>query len=233
MKSSPTLQLSTLALFFSGLTLFLYLLLWFRLLGFSENNDTATLLIAFCAGLALGSLFAQWRLHKGANGLHLFIASQIVAALGAALLLPILVSPEQIVTLSPSQQIASWDGFITIFIIAFIPATAMGMAFPLLIAWLNKVQTKNDSALIYGYTVFTLGALVATLLGGFYLMPSLGLVGTIYSAACFNIAAAFVAYMITQITVVKILPPPYSKRHKHPKPLNQTNHQTFYCTCQY
>ena len=210
------LPLSGAALLFSGLAVFLYQLLWFRLLGFSETLDNATILMAFFSGLALGSLFAQWCLHKGNNELKSFIISQLISAISAIILLPILVSPEQIVALSPDQQIASWTGFITIFTIALIPAVSMGMAFPLLSTWLAGIQSNNkitNTNIPFLYASLNFGALIATLLGGFYILPNIGLTGGIYTAAGFNVLAALVAYFIflnpNQLKPsIKIPPPP-------------------------
>ncbi len=207
------LSRSALALFFSALALFLYQILWFRLLGFSENSDTATILIALSTGLALGALFAQWWLQKGNPALKLFIFSQILAAISAVLLLPILIAPEQIVALSPSQQIASWDGFLTLFIIAFIPASASGMAFPLLATWFARTHPqKQNTSIHYFYFIFLFATLIATLLGGLYILPSFGLTGGIYFAAGFNLIAALLAYALLYATPPKtstnISPPP-------------------------
>ncbi|VAW47626.1 hypothetical protein MNBD_GAMMA04-1021, partial [hydrothermal vent metagenome] len=204
------LHLSGLALFFSALSLFLFQMLWLRLLGFSESTESATILIAFFSAVILGALLAQWRLRKGDLGLKGFAFSQLIVAVSAVLLLPMLVSPEHIVTLSPSQRIASWDGFLTVFVIALIPAVASGMAFPFLAAWLSRIQPK-PSPIGYLYFIFICGALIATLLGGLYILPTFGLKGAIYFAAGYNLIAAFIAYtllnLVRQNTAIKTSPP--------------------------
>ena len=217
----PVLQLSGLALFFSALSLFLLQMLWFRLLGFSESTESATILIAFFLAAALGAFFAQWRLRKGDLGLKGFAFSQLIVAFSAVLLLPILISPEQIVALSPSQRIASWDGFFTVFMIALIPAVASGMAFPLLAAWLSRIQPKR-SPISYLYLIFIFGALIATLLGGLYILPTFGLKGGIYFAAGYNLIAAFIAY-----TLLNLEPPILSKLNSPYPPIKNDSNSSF------
>lgn len=195
----PVLYLSGLALFFSGTALFLLQILWLRLLGFSETAETTTILIAFFSGLILGSLFAQWRCNQGNSDLKIFIASQLIAAMSTMILLPILIAPEQIIALSPDQQIASWAGFITIFAMALIPAASIGMAFPLLSTWLAGIQSNNhttNTPIPFLYAALTFGAFIATLLAGFYILPSFGLTGSIYTAAGFSLISALIACFI-------------------------------------
>ncbi len=192
--------LTALALFISGAALFIYQMLWIRLLGFTEDTSFATTLLALFIGMALGSLLAQWRLKKGLNGLKAFIFTQILVAISTPLLLPQLISPEQIEFLY---------GGIALFLILLIPSMALGMAFPLLASWLATYKSNNHSvSFLYG--IILLGGVVGMLLSGLYIIPIFGLNGAIHSAAILNLLAALMAVFLYLKTNTLKIPPPLS-----------------------
>ncbi len=221
----PVYALSSLALLTSSIALFLYQILWFRLLGFHDNENTATVLMAFFLGLILGSLLTQVTqscLRKNFHDLKIFVFMQIVVAISAVLLLPILIEPEYITALSSSHQIASWSGFFTAFLITLIPALGLGMAFPLLTTWFSEQTPSHTHASLLpsSYALFMLGGVIATLLGGFYSLPQFGLTGGLYTAAGFNLIAAlfgYLAYIKTRFTITnnKKSPPPTTETTSH------------------
>ena len=88
--------LTGLTLFISGMALFIYQMLWMRLLGFTEDSSITTTLALLFIGMALGSFLAQQSLKKGLNGLKGFIFTQILIAISVPFLLPQLISPEQV-----------------------------------------------------------------------------------------------------------------------------------------
>jgi predicted membrane-bound spermidine synthase len=192
------LPLTALTLFISGAALFTYQMLWIRLLGFTEDTSFATTLLALFIGMALGGLLAQWRLKKGLNGLKAFIFTQILIAISTPLLLPQLISPE---------QIEFFYGSIALFLILLIPSTALGMAFPLLTSWLATYKPNNHSvSFLYGFML--LGGVAGMLLSGLYIIPALGLDGAIHSAAVLNLLAALMAVSLyLKTNSLKISPP--------------------------
>ena len=194
--------LTGLTLFISGMALFIYQMLWMRLLGFTEDSSIAATLVALFMGMALGSLLAQWRLKHGLNGLKGFIFTQLLIAVSAPLLLPQLISPEQIEFIY---------GDIALFLILLIPSTALGMAFPLLTSWLATYKPSNPSVISFLYGLMLLGGVAGLILNGFYIVPTLGLNGAIYSAAALNLFAAFMAlYLYLKTKPSETFPPPLS-----------------------
>lgn len=186
-------------LLLSSISTLIYQMHWLRLLGLTESTSvvtTAIILGAFFGGLASGGLLAQWQLHKGLNGLKGFIVSQSILAFSAVLLLPVLLSPEQFITLLPNQSIDSLSGVITIFLILFIPTSAMGMAFPFITTWLSEIKQQSASTISELYALTTLGGVIGILLGGFYLIPYFGLNNSVYFAASINALAVSVAVFI-------------------------------------
>ncbi len=196
--------LTGLTLFISGVALFIYQMLWMRLLGFTEDTSIAATLIALFMGMALGSLLAQWRLKHKLNGLKGFIFTQLLIAVSTPLLLPHLISPEQIEFLY---------GDIALFLILLVPSAALGMAFPLLTSWLATYKPNNPSVISFLYGLMLLGGVAGLLLNGFYIVPTLGLNGAIYSAAGLNLFAALMAlYLYLKIKPSETFSPPLSSQ---------------------
>ncbi len=194
--------LTGLTLFISGMALFIYQMLWMRLLGFTEDTSIATTLVALFMGMALGSLLAQWHLKHKLNGLKGFIFTQLIVAVSAPLLLPYLISPEQINFLY---------GDTALFVILLVPSAALGMAFPLLTSWLATYKPNNPSVISFLYGFMLLGGAAGLILNGFYIVPTLGLNGAIYSAAGLNLFAALTAlYIYLKFKPSKKTSPPLS-----------------------
>ena len=211
------LKFAGLALFISGIAAFTYQLSWIRLLGINISStaiSTALILTAIFGGLAAGSLFAQWRLRRGQNGLNGFIIAQIIVAISALLLLPVLGASEQFISLLPNQHADSLYGLGAVLLILLIPTMAMGTSFPFFTAWFAETQ-QNNKVITHLYALMTLGAITGVLLASFYLIPQFGLEATVYSAAAFNLLAILFALSLRSITpVVSVNHKQESTEHK-------------------
>ena len=206
------IRFSGLALFFSGMSSLVLQFIWLRLLGTTHSFSTTTIaliLLAFFAGLASGSILAQWRLKLGQNGLSGFMWSQLLVAISSCLLLPVLISPESFINFLPNQQMDSLTGFLAIFLILFIPTSAMGMSFPFFTAWLAERKQYSDQVISSLFSLSLFGGVVGVLLAGFYLIPNLGLNGSVYAAAAFSGLAVLIALIIkNQVTEIEPQHPP-------------------------
>ena len=69
-------------------------------------------------------------------------------------------------------------------ILLLLPTIAMGMTLPLLIRCFPESQRHEKASLLYGLN--TAGAVVGTLLAGYFLLPNLGISRTIYLTAAMN-----------------------------------------------
>lgn len=199
--------------FFSGATSLVYEVLWTRRLSLTFGHTVlavSTVLTVFMTGLALGSFLAgrwtdRWRQRliagndpRGATRfLALYGYLEIFIGVWAVLSLALLNGVET-VYLGAAQSGA--DGttlhalvFLGSFLVLLPPTTAMGATLPIFTQLL--VASKEDVGTwlsrIYGWN--TLGACCGAALGGFVLLPSLGLRWAVYGAALANLLIGVVA----------------------------------------
>jgi spermidine synthase len=88
--------------------------------------------------------------------------------------------------------------FLLVLLVLLPPSAAIGATFPFLAAWKVSRQEMAGFTLSALYAVNTLGAMCGALLGGFWLIPRLGLDGTLYFAAAINGGVALVAWWLAR-----------------------------------
>ncbi len=188
--------------FFSGASALLYQVAWARLLT-HVFGTTATavgvVLAAFMSGLALGA----WLLGKAADRsprpLRFYATLEIGIALTA------LATHIALTNMAPVYlALYEWSGqssailAITRFVLAFglvtIPTCLMGATLPVLARFLVRRLDAAGRDLSTAYAVNTAGAVAGVVASGFYLIPILGLHGTIYLAAAVNLVLGAVAW---------------------------------------
>jgi spermidine synthase len=181
---------------------------------------TSAVLAAFMGGLALGAflggraadrlpparllrLYGMLELSIGITGL---LSKPAISILGTLAI--------DLGVLSFPPVLQSLTYFLLSFVLLLIPTTIMGATLPLLTRWRSLEYTdrqpapvepslaspKNhhtttrggaDRSLSLLYGLNTLGAVLGTILGGFVLLPSLGLTKSLICAAAVNSLAAF------------------------------------------
>ncbi|MEM7411794.1 MAG: fused MFS/spermidine synthase [Myxococcota bacterium] len=180
----------------SGAVSFGYEVLWFRLLGHVVGGSTAafsTMLASFLAGIALGSAVAsRWaRTHAAArNG---FVVAQLATATlawlgfhGAAWL------PELARGLGASLNNLGAGAVVSMG--ALLPLTlCVGATFPFAVRLLAKdaEDASASSARVYAWN--TVGSIIGAVGTGYWLLPWLGLEGTLVAGAATNLALAAIA----------------------------------------
>ena len=185
----------------SGTAALVYEVAWTRLLTLQLGHTVAsasTVLAAFMGGLACGAWLAT-RLRL--RGLRAYATLEIVIAV-AALLLPL--------GLAATAPILAWayaDGTapatFTLVRIAIslallgLPTAAMGATFPVAAdcAASFRDRTRVDAAVLY--TANTAGAACGAIAAGFWLIPALGLRGTIWVGVMLNVSAAAGAWWLS------------------------------------
>ncbi len=197
------------ALFFTVLTgasALVYEVAWQRylatLLG-SHGEATAAVLAIFLGGLALGyALFGRLtrllvaRARRSGRPARLLLAyGCIEAGIGVyALLFPALFGVAQWVSLLVPGGEALGFGFDVTLSALLIgpPSVLMGGTIPLLTLALagDLEHATRIHAWVYGFN--TIGAFAGALLGGFWIVPVLGLDGTLYTVALVNLLAGAV-----------------------------------------
>ena len=182
------------AFLFSGAAGLIHEVVWVRLLGFVfgvSELAMATVLAAFMGGLALGSWFVGTRSATIHDRRRAYAWLEI--AIGcAALLLPLLFA-----ALEPVYA-ALWRRFHLSFavfsVIRFIlagsmllfPTILMGATLPVLADHMARLEGRRVSPEAL-YTLNLVGAVLGVVLAGFFLMPSIGVWGTIFAGALLNI----------------------------------------------
>jgi spermidine synthase len=159
----------------SGFTALAYEVLWMRLvstLSGASNFGLVATLIAFMAGLGLGSAFGARLRLSPRQALQLFAACEIFAAL-MSLVFPSIASllERGFESMAGSLGISGWMGFhvLVSVLLLMVPATALGMTFPSVLRAL--ANTAVGVGRIYGLN--TLGGVLGAL-APLVLLPWLG-----------------------------------------------------------
>jgi spermidine synthase len=160
----------------------------------------ATVLAAYMAGLALGSALFGKSIDR--RGHPLLIYGILEGGIGLwALLLPLFLDLLDRFygaiyrSLDPGFYSLSFLRFALSFALLLVPTTLMGGTLPVLGKFLLKSRTDLGRRAGWLYAANTLGAVLGTALGGFLLLPSLGLRGATLLAVVLNLAVAVAAIL--------------------------------------
>ncbi|NCP08077.1 MFS transporter [bacterium] len=197
----------TACFFLSGMAGLIYQVIWIRLvdkvLG-SAPYSVAAVLTVFMAGLGAGSYLA------GRYGERIKQRKSLLSAYGwmeAAIGIYGISSPLLIALLTPVYR-AAYNHIFDIFwlyqvlgllgcgLILLLPVALMGATLPILCRFhvLNLSHLGERTGRLYG--INTLGAAAGALLAGFYLIPEMGIWGSLLVAAAFNFIVAALAIFI-------------------------------------
>jgi spermidine synthase len=199
--------LALLPLFFvSGATGLVYQTLWARELNHVFGTSTfaiATVLTAFMGGLALGGLLASTRADRVADPLRAY--GLIEAGIGlyalafpwiVAAITPVYLAAWRVLEPSPVEFAAIQAVLIGFALL--VPTTLMGATLPLLARFaIDRLGTAGERVGVL-YATNTAGAVFGTFVGGFVLLPWLGLTTTTWLAAAANLALGLLALALAR-----------------------------------
>jgi predicted membrane-bound spermidine synthase len=184
--------------FLSGAAALLFESLWFRQAGLAFGNGvvaSSVVLGSFMAGLAIGNGIAARARRRFLRPVTAYaVLELVIAATGVALVLGL---PELGRLLAPLARplvdaplLHNLLRLVLAFALLLVPATAMGLTLPLLVQALEQRSAGFGAALgrLYGWN--TLGAVGGVLIGELLLVEHLGVRGTAFAAAGFNVLAA-------------------------------------------
>jgi spermidine synthase len=187
---SPRRWVLSLTLFGAGFSGLVLELVWIRNLGlvFGANTHAmSTVLAAYMAGLALGSLVVgRWagRPERTRAGLSRMYAL-LLASLGVAGVLVTLLATRISVVAVPLLRAVGWNSGMSVairglmgFVILLVPTFIIGGMFPLVAEMSVEDSSRVGRRLAMLYFVNTLGSVAGTLLAGFLLLEKLGVTGT-------------------------------------------------------
>jgi spermidine synthase len=207
--------------FLSGFTSLLYEVALVRLFlpvfGVGILSVTAVL-GAFFLGMALGSLAVPRLLLRFARPALLYPLLELITGL-TAVLLPLALTPlvGLYTGISPPEAGAGSLTAIRFFLatgVMLLPTFAMGGAFPACIEFCRLRSRSDDflqgarAASLYGANL--LGAAVGSAVGGFILLPNLGVSGTFFTISALSLGLAGAAYLLAIRSPVSSVgaPPP-------------------------
>ena len=182
--------------FLSGFTALLDQVVWQRLLGLFSGSDSrsVTLVVAaYLLGLGLGNLLGGvWgdRLsRRQAVQMYGFcnLGIAVFAICSRFFFYDVLF--RQLSTAAMSTAFT----LLIVFLSLLLPTTLMGVSLPLLAKALSLSAEQSAPRIGLLYGVNTLGSGVGTLIGGWYLVGTLGYEGTVYFSAALSVLIGFMA----------------------------------------
>ncbi len=200
-KNSPSIQKSSLLLltglfFISGFTALLYQVVWQRMLGLFSGSDVHSVSIvvaSYLLGLGLGSWMGGWLSDRVSSRKAVQIYG--LCNLGIALFA---VSSRFLFydllfrQLGPWIESPAWTLAI-VFLSLLIPTVLMGLSLPLLSKAVSRHAAKAAPRIGLLYGVNTLGSGLGTLIGGWYIIGTLGYERTVYLGAALNALIGLIA----------------------------------------
>ena len=182
--------------FFSGLTGLIYEAVWARFLSLifgSTVYASSTILVAYMAGLSIGSFFGGRAVERMRNPVRFYGICELGIGLCAVILPIIFVQMNGLsrfihTVLSPSRVLYTMLRFIIVTCLLLIPTSLMGATLPSLSKGLSGDKRRAGSSIGYLYTINTMGAVCGVLVATFMSIEKLGLRYSSFFAALVNIA---------------------------------------------
>lgn len=193
---------------FSGLASLIYQVVWFKQLSYFLGNTTysqSVVLATFMGGLALGAWFWGKKSDKFSNNLRLFALLEIVLALYCFFYNPIFNFVEgQFIGIVKELNLASDSSSVLLMklivssLTMLFPTFLMGGTLPVLVRFLNNQSNFVGTNVAVLYFVNSLGAVLGTILAGFFLLQYMGLKGSIYIGASIELAVGLLALLVSK-----------------------------------
>lgn len=188
-------SLSYLFIFLTGATALVYQVVWQRYLTRLTGNDslaTALILGIFLGGLSGGYALCGWWSRRVKQPARLYAVLEAVIGIWA-LIFPALFAGVESVSQAWSFAPPGWllaQGSLCTIVLIWIPALCMGGTVPLLTRELagSLTAATRVHARIYGAN--TAGAFLGVMAAGYFLVPALGLPGSLRAMAMINLLAA-------------------------------------------
>lgn len=184
----------------SGMTALIYEVAWTRLLVLifgSTVYAVSTMLTAFMAGLALGSYWIGKNINNIKNHRLIFGLAELGIGLYVILFPLLLINVQYLYFvmfqfLNQSFVLFQIAQLILFFLLLLFPTFLMGATFPL-VSKITIDSFENAAAKAsQAYAINTLGSVVGPVIGGFALIPVIGVRNTMLFAALINIIIALV-----------------------------------------
>ena len=208
MKATKNIKFTLIALLFilSGVAGLVYQVVWFKHLSYFLGNTTysqSIVLATFMGGLAIGAWWWGKKADGSKNALKLFAWLEVGIAVYCFLYMPIFEGVKSLfISLVKSQGWASDSGivlslkFIVSALTMLIPTILMGGTLPVLVRYLSDRISEVGKNVSILYFINSLGAVIGTVLAGFYLLQTIGLRATVYTGATLDLFVGVVFLVI-------------------------------------
>jgi len=187
----------------SGAAALVLQVIWVRLLGHvfgASALAVSSTLTAFMGGLAFGAYLMGKRAPNLKNPFLTFALLETVVGI-YGLFVPFLLSllPSIQASIVSSDLLGFWGysllRFILVALVLIIPTTAMGATLPALAQGIVRKSDTMATQVGVLYTANTFGAVIGAALGGFFLIPQLGMKTSVYIAASMDLCAAALVFV--------------------------------------
>lgn len=178
----------------SGLASLVYEIAWARVLSLMISSSVyafSIILGAFIFGLALGSAVCARFVDRVHDLLRALAFVQAAIAVSALMVVPVFerlpfVVAAVVTRFSESFWALQVAEFSLVLLIVLVPTTLMGVSFPLASRLLVQISETLGRSVGTTYGCNTLGNIAGSFLGGFVLIPALGIQRTIFAAVAIN-----------------------------------------------
>lgn len=190
----------------SGATGLVYQIAWFKYLSLFFGNTTyaqTIVLATFMGGLAIGASLWGRRADRSKSPVKLYGGLELFIGL-YCILFPLLltVAKSAFVFTVHALQLPS-DGTAVLFlkflisvVLLLFPTILMGGTLPVLVRFISHSVEESGKNVATLYFLNSFGAVVGSLLCGFFLVPMAGLQATVISAGILNIMIAGIAFLL-------------------------------------
>ena len=217
---------AALCFFASGAAGLVYEAVWSKQLSYllgSSLHAVATVVAAFLGGLALGARLLGVPLARRPAPLRAYARLELGVAIAAALLLPALLALDPLVgvfyrALGPGSVGFGLACLALMFVVLVPPAALMGATLPVLVAAFERGRVGPALARLYALNTF--GAVAGSIVGGFVLIPGIGLAGATAVAVAVNIGVAALAWTRARRSDVAAVAAPAADAPAHGAPAN-------------
>ena len=202
--SQRALSLIAICFVLSGATGLIYEVLWARMLGLVFGATTlaiSAVLCAFMGGLASGSAMASKLAPRMARPVLLYGVIEILVGLYAVCMPTLFRGIDWVYATvwqlwHPGFYGFAFSRFALAAIALVVPTTLMGATLPVLAGAVARSRDERANRIATLYTCNLAGAIMGTVAAGFFLLPSLGMRITVWSAAAVNVVIGAAALLI-------------------------------------
>lgn len=196
--------------FVSGICSLMDEVIWVRLLKLTLGNTvyaTSIVVSTFMGGLAIGSFIMSRYSDRITKRLQLYALLETLITI-SALSLPwgLKVVDKLYIwfyrTYNPANRELLIVQIIASGLILLVPSILMGSTLPLLGRYVTSLEKQTGHLVGRLYALNTFGAAVGCFLAGFVLIRSIGVMGTLYTAAILNLFVASAGYFLSRFAGV-------------------------------